>query len=88
MKINEGYGFFLQQRREQQQALPNPRLKLTFSAMRPASDTLAAFFACLLARRWEDAASLVDGRAGCAGAQAVLRAGRGAGRSSRSTVVL
>jgi len=31
--------------------------------MRPASDTVSAFFACLLAERWEDAISLLDARA-------------------------
>lgn len=31
-----------------------------YFSMRPPSDTVSAFFACLLAKRWEDAASLVD----------------------------
>ena len=31
--------------------------------MRPPSDTVSAFFPCLLAQRWEDAASLADEQA-------------------------
>ncbi len=31
--------------------------------MRPPSDTVSAFFACVLAKRWEDAASLVEEQA-------------------------